>query len=294
MKNKLLIFIIVILIIVTLLIKNDNQINKEEIKELVVNLNIDDKIINLSLNDYLIGVVGCEMPASFNNEAIKAQVLASRTFAYNYLNDNEININNKVQCYNNIDTLKEKWNDNFPIYYGKIKNAVLETNNEVITYEDKIIKSYYFAISNGKTQDSLSVFNEELPYLTIIDSSFDENVKTFMKTTTFTYNNFCALLNINPCEIDISNIQRDESNRVTTLLINNKKYDAITLRKILSLRSTDFDIKLKDNIEITTRGYGHGVGMSQYGANYLANNNYTYKDIIKYYYKNVEIKNYNV
>ena len=207
--------------------------------------------------------------------------------------DNVINITSSAQCYSDNTTLKDKWQNNYDKYYSTIKNAVEETNDKVITYQGNIIKSYYFAISNGKTSTALSVFNEELHYLTNVDSTFDEGVNKYEVTTTFTYDNFCNLLNINPCNITISNIKRDESNRITSLFINDKEYDGITLRKQLGLRSTDFDIKLLDNIKITTKGYGHGVGMSQYGANYLANNNYSYEEIIKYYYKDVEITSIN-
>jgi stage II sporulation protein D len=287
MNNKLLIFIIIILIIISISIKPKEVLIEHKDIEVLLDNN------KLSFNDYLIGVVGCEMPASFHYEALKAQAVASRTFAYNYLKDNVINITSSAQCYSDNTTLKDKWQNNYDKYYSTIKNAVEETNNKVITYQGNIIKSYYFAISNGKTSTALSVFNEELPYLTNVDSTFDEGVNKYEVTTTFTYDNFCDLLNINPCNITISNIKRDESNRITSLLINNKEYNGITIRKLLGLRSTDFDIKLLDNIEITTRGYGHGVGMSQYGANYLANNNYTYEDIIKYYYKDVEITSIN-
>ncbi len=287
MNNKLLILIIIILIIITICIKPKEVLIENKDIEVLLDNN------KLSLQDYLIGVVGCEMPASFHYEALKAQAVASRTFAYNYLKDNIININSSAQCYSNNNALKDKWQDNYDKYYSIIKKAVEETNNKVITYQGNIIKSYYFAISNGKTSTALSVFNEDLPYLTNVDSTFDEGVNKYEVTTTFTYDNFCNLLNINPCNITISNIKRDESNRITSLFINDKEYDGITLRKQLGLRSTDFDIKLLDNIKITTKGYGHGVGMSQYGANYLANNNYSYEEIIKYYYKDVEITSIN-
>lgn len=287
MNNKLLILIIIILIIITICIKPKEVLIENKDIEVLLDNN------KLSLNEYLIGVVGCEMPASFHYEALKAQAVASRTFAYNYLKDNIININSSSQCYSNNNALKDKWQDNYDKYYSIIKKAVEETNDKVITYQGNIIKSYYFAISNGKTSTALSVFNEDLPYLTNVDSTFDESVNKYEVTTTFTYDNFCNLLNINPCNITISDIKRDESNRITSLFINNKEYDGITIRKLLGLRSTDFDIKLLDNIKITTKGYGHGVGMSQYGANYLANNNYSYEEIIKYYYKDVEITSIN-
>ncbi len=292
MNNKLLILIIMNLILIAVLIKPKEVLieneNKKEIKVI-----LDDK--ELSLEDYLIGVVGCEMPASFNYEALKAQAVASRTFAYNYLNDNTINITSTAQCYFSNDELKNKWNNDYDKYYNLIKSSVNDTLNEVITYNDKLIKSYYFAISNGNTTTSMSVFNEDLPYLDQVDSSFDSTINKFEVTNNYSYDNFCNLLDINPCNIQITDIKRDNSNRITTLLINDKTYDGITIRKKLNLRSTDFYINLlNDHIEITTKGYGHGVGMSQSGANYLANQGYNYQDILKYYYKDVKIINYSV
>lgn len=294
MKNKLLLVVIILLIPVAVFIKNKEVENEyQEEKVIKVNLSKNNQLYELNLNDYLIGVVGQEMPASFNYEALKAQAVASRTFAYNYLNDVTINISDGAQHYISKEEMLNKWENDYDKYYNIIKNAVFETDNEVIKYNNSIIKSYYYAISNGKSEDSLEVFNEEYPYLQVVDSNFDEGVKNFEFSTEFTYENFCLLLSINPCKVLISDIVRDNSDRVSSININDKKYSGIEIRKILGLRSTDFKINLGDkNIEIITKGYGHGVGMSQYGANYLANNGYNYQDILKYYYKDVEIEKY--
>ena len=301
MKNKLLLLIIIVLLPITIFLNNKNveegnvkTIEPEREKQnIIVNLYKDNQLLTLDFNDYLIGVVGQEMPASFNVEAIKAQAVAARTFALNNLENSVIVINDSAQHYIDNEEMKKKWGDKYEEYFNKIKNAVLDTNNEVIKYNNKLIKSYYYAISNGKTEDSVAVFNEELPYLKVVDSTFDKDVNNFEVKKTITYEEFCTQLNINPCEVKIDNEIRDESNRVLKLNINNKEYLGVDLRKLLNLRSTDFYINLsEENIEIITKGYGHGVGMSQYGANYLANNGYKYNDILKYYYKDVEITNY--
>ena len=303
MKNKLLLLLIIVLLPLAIIIKqekrDDNKTNevieKNETKDnIIVHLDNGKEILELSLNDYLIGVVGIEMPASFNIEALKAQAVAARTFAFNYLNNNEINISTAAQSYIDIDGMKEKWQNKFDEYYNKVKESVLTTDNLVLKYDNKIIKSYYYAISNGKTENSLAVFNQEYPYLISIDSSFDEQVKNFEVTTTFTYENFCDLLKLSSCSIRIDNLIRDETNRVESLQINNVIFKGTTFRKLLSLRSTDFTINLlDDHIDITTKGYGHGVGMSQYGSNYLANNGYTYEEILGYYYTDTSIEKFN-
>ena len=154
-------------------------------------------------------------------------------------------------------------------------------------YEDMPIKAYYYAMSNGYTESSLNAFNEETEYLNIIPSPFDEDnqeISTISKET------FCQKLNINCQNISIQNIKKNESNRISTIEINSKKFTGLEIRELLGLRSTDFTIKiLNNNIEITTKGYGHGVGMSQYGANNMAKEGYHYDEILKYYYQNIEI-----
>lgn len=295
MRNKLLLVVVVLLIPITFIYsyKEDNKHEEIHKKEQRVNLEYNNQVIVLSLNDYLIGVVGCEMPASFNIEALKAQSVAARTFAYNFLVGDIIKLTTGAQCYKTNEELLEKWQENYDEYYNKISSVVKSTDDVVIKYDNNIIKSYYYAMSNGKTEDSIAVFNQELPYLTIVDSSFDSTLKNFEVETSFTFENFCNSLSINPCEINITNITRDDSNRVRSLRINNIEFSGIDIRKKLSLRSTDFDIDTNDNnIIITTKGYGHGVGMSQYGANYLANQGMKYDEILKYYYKDVDIENY--
>src|SRR5574344_2087210 len=294
MKNKILIIIIIFLLPIAIyyLFKENNTaiLKEDEIKNIIVNLNYQDQNLALSLNDYLIGVVGAEMPASFNLEALKAQAIASRTFLLFNLKDNMISTNVSEQAYNTFDELKNKWQDQYDNYFNKVLQAVTATDNLVIKYNNNLIKAYYYAMSNGYTEDPMVVFNETLPYLTVVNSSFDENVKNYSTTTTISYLDFCQALNINCDNFNISNVIKDESGRVKTMEINGQNFDGINIRKMLHLKSTDFAIeKQDDNINITTRGYGHGVGMSQYGANYLANNNYNYEEILKYYYKNVEI-----
>ena len=289
MRNKILVVIIMFLLPISIVCFN----KKEQPKEIIVNLNYKDNNIKLSLDEYLIGVLGAEMPASFNMEALKAQAIVSRTYALYNMKNNIINTNINEQAYLDNSLLKEKWQDDYDKYYNKIKEAVNDTNNLVIVYNNKLIKAYYYAISNGLTEDAKMVFNEDIPYLKIIDSSFDEEVKHFFKTININKEEFCNKLQISCNEINIKEINKDDSNRIESLIINNKKFTGIDLRSILNLRSTDFTIDENDDeIIITTKGYGHGVGMSQYGANYLANNNYNYEEIIKYYYKDVEIIKY--
>lgn len=295
MKNKILVLIIIILIPICCFIMNkpkENIVSKEH-SSIIVKLTKDNQDLSLDLNNYLIGVVGAEMPSSFNLEALKAQAVASRTYALYNNYDNSIITNTMEQAYKSNAELASLWQDKYEEYYAKIKDAVVSTDNIVMKYDNSLIKSYYYAISNGYTEDAMTVFNESLPYLNVVDSTFDEDNKNYEVTKTMSLQEFCNKLNIPVAKLEITDVIKDSSNRVLSLSINNNNFTGINIRKSLSLRSTDFTISVvDDNVNITTRGYGHGVGMSQYGANYLANKGYNYQDILKYYYQNIEITNY--
>lgn len=292
MKNKILLIIIVVLVPISIpfLIAKKNTPNIET-PELTVNVKLKDTTINIPLEDYVTGVVAAEMPALFLEEALKTQAIISRTFAL-YLLQSRNYLTLADQAYLTNEELKDKWQEDYDTYYQKISSQVLATKNLVITYDNQLIKSYYYAMSNGKTADVNTVFNETYPYIAVIDSTYDnETQKNFSVTTTFTFNDFCTSLSI-PCQnLLIENIIIDNSNRVVSLTINNKDFTGLEIRQKLNLRSTDFTItKENDLIFVTTKGYGHGVGLSQYGANGMAKNGANYEEIIKYYYQNVEIQ----
>ena len=174
----------------------------------------------------------------------------------------------------------------------KERNTIFtqETNKEIIVYNDKPINAYYFSSSNGFTEDSKYVFGEE-EYLSSVEIPSDTENKEYLSYKEIKTDEFKEKLGISDSEITISNIVRSNTNHILTIEINKKKYTGVEIRKLLDLRSTDFDINVSENIiNVTTRGYGHGVGMSQNGANYLAKEGKNYKEIINYFYKNVRIE----
>ena len=266
---------------------------KTEEKNIVIKINKNNEIQKINLEDYIVGVVAGEMPASFHEEALKAQAIASRTFAmYKLEKENkEYDLETTVddQVYINETEMKDKWGSEFDFYYKKIKKAVKETVNLVMTKNNKIFKSYYFAMSNGQTADSVSVFKENT--IDSVSSPWDnESLNKFIVTTEYNLDDLKQKLNITEEIKTIEIISRDNTNRVEKLSVNDKSYTGIEFRKLLSLRSTDFEIEIKNNTcYITTKGYGHGVGMSQYGANGMAKDNYKYDEILKYYYQYIEI-----
>ena len=290
MKNKLLFLIIVIELFGLVLIKPI----KNKVCRYSTNVFKSSNLNSEKLENYVIGVVAAEMPASFSFEALKAQAVAARAFAYNKISNNILNydelVNDKGQAYISVDEMKDKWKDSFANNYDKISKAVLDTKGEIITYNDKPIMSYYFSVSNGKTEESANVFSNQ-PYLLSVDSSWDINSKEYEKNMYMSKEEILKKLGINDNDLRISNIEHNSSNRIKSININGVLYSGIDVRKKLGLRSTDFSFDLEENqVKIKTNGYGHGVGMSQYGANYLANQGKNYKEIIKYYYNGVNIK----
>ena len=304
MNNKYLFIIVIILVVIASVSsskKRTTYFNNEEekVKEnIIVKIkNKDNTVNNIELEQYVIGVVAGEMPASFNDEALKAQAIASRTYAVYKMNTSKgdydlvTDVSNQVYITN--EEMQEKWGSDYNKYLEKVTNVVNDTKDLVMTYNGEVIESFYFAISNGKTENVTSVFNEERDYLKSVESS-DTNVNNFMKTITISRSEFCNKLNINCDNIVVKDIKNNETGRIDELNINNKVFKGTEIRRLLSLRSTDFKINVSDNISITTKGYGHGVGMSQYGANEMAKNGSSYEEILKHYYQNIDIVKNNV
>lgn len=262
-----------------------------EIKEKKHNVivHIKDKDLYLDLEDYVIGVLGAEMPASFNEEALKAQAVASRSFAMSKVKNNVIEISSTIsdQVYHTNYQLFDKWKDGYNQYFNKIFKAVNDTKGEVVSRNGEILRTYYFSMSNGKTENSQNVF--DVSTFLSVDSPYENtNLKNFEVEREFTKDELLKLLNLN--EIDVQNVTKNDTGHVDNIVITNKKFKGTEFRKLLNLRSTDFEIrKSGDNYLIKTRGYGHGVGMSQYGANEMAKKGFDYRDIISHYYQNSEM-----
>ena len=154
--------------------------------------------------------------------------------------------------------------------------------------DNKLFKSFYFSTSNGNTLDSIAVFKEG--DIKSVSSSWDKESKDYEETITISKDKLNKILG-NFEKINIT--KRDSTNHILEVKVDNKAYTGIEFRKLLNLRSTDFIIKEnQDNYEFTTYGYGHGVGMSQYGANYLAKSGKSSEEILKYYYNDITFANY--
>lgn len=247
----------------------------------------------IELEEYVIGVVAAEMPASFSLEALKAQAVVARTYALKRASKGEtLTDTSSTQNYKDIDQMKEMWGNSFNTYYYKIVDAVSSTKGQTLTYNGEYIDALYHSTSNGYTEDPIYVWGNSVPYLKSVVSNWDKNISSYTKTNSFDFITVLNLLGIKYTEdINVEIISRNESGRITEIKVGNNKYTGVAIRNILSLRSADFDIELSNgNIIFVTRGYGHGVGMSQYGASEMAKVGYTYKQILFHYYTEVTLK----
>lgn len=263
-----------------------NNTTNSSVSEITV-YRSNGSVINLNMTDYLIGVVSSEMPASFNLEALKAQSVLARTYALKAKQTGKkLTDTVSTQSYIDIDQMKNKWGNSFNTYYNKIKNAVENTNGEYLSYNGNYIEALYHSTNNGKTESSLDVFGNYYPYLISVSSEYDKNASSYLRTINMpldTISNKLGLSLNNDSVISI--LSYTDGGNIKEININGNNFSGKKVRELLGLRSADFDISISDNnANITTRGYGHGVGMSQYGANGMANAGYGYKDILSHYY----------
>lgn len=247
----------------------------------------DGKIEKVELDDYLVGVVSSEVPYSFEDEAIKAQIVASRTFVLsrNLKVDNTVN----SQVYTSIEKLKGRWKSEYEKKALRLYRLINETKGEVLTYDNQIISALFFNCSNGMTENCEDYFAGGKPYLRSVTSIYDKDTCDSMyRTKTITKEEFEKVIKEDFNCFNI--ISRKDSGRVDEVLINDSKYTGRQIREMFDLASSDFSLEIKDDMFIfNTVGSGHGVGMSQYGAQGMAKAGYNYKEILKHYYTGIEI-----
>ena len=296
--KKILLFscvsLLIPILIVNIFFKN-NEINFIYFNQPIVRVMSNNIVKNVYLEDYVVGVLAGEMPINFEIEAFKAQAVASRTYVLKKILENK-NMDYDVldtvenQVYLDYEYLKNVWDDEYVANINKLKKIVKETEGEYLIYENNIIDALFFSTSSGYTENSEEVFSSKMPYLRSVESKWDEKSPVFIDTKTFSKKDFCNLLGVSfSNDITINYDKKTSTGRNVLLTINNKQFKASEIVSILKLRSSFFNIKINENVTITTKGYGHGVGMSQYGAQGMALEQKNYKEILQYYYKNTKI-----
>ena len=302
--KKLIIVTLLVIIIPFLFVKIFVQI--DEIKfNYITNNTIrvknekTNQIITLPFEEYIKGVVAGEMPATFELEALKAQAVASRSYAMYQMTatkDKDYDVLNTTanQVYLTDQELKNNWKNEYEQKINKINKAITETTGEYLTYKGQIVNAMFFSTSTGKTENSEEVFVSALPYLRSVDSKWDEASPVYTDTYTFDLKDFYSKLSLPYNEnLKIEITAKTSTGRIKKLKINDQELNGRDLATKLSLRSNYFTItQNNDKITINTKGFGHGVGMSQYGANGMAKEGYKYDQILKHYYQNTEIKKF--
>ena len=300
--KKILFFILLIVlvpyIIVTIFIE-DNEIKfifKENMK---VRVKPEDTgIIDVvPFEEYVTGVLAGEMPTSFHIEALKAQAVAARSYVMKkmeYNKDRDYDVVDTImnQVYLSDDYLRSVWKESYNDKINKIKTAVIETKGEYISYNGDVAEAFFFSTSVGATENSGEIFSKQLPYLVSVSSTWDEISPLYSTNKTISLKEFYNLLGLSYSDtLDIEKIDTTSTGRVNKIKINGNTFTGGQMIDKLNLRSSFFEItKDGENVVINTKGYGHGVGMSQYGAEGMARAGYTYDQILKYYYTGVEIK----
>lgn len=257
---------------------------------------------DIPLESYVAGVVASEMPAEFEVEALKAQALAARTFTVNHLlnggGDQNYDLTDTVQhqVYKSEEELKKQWGSEYSEKMNKIKEAVKATEGQILTYKDAPITAAFFSTSNGYTENSEDYWENEVSYLRSVESPWDKESPKFLGQETFTIAQVEEALEVNlPDDSQLLiELSRTDSGRVSEIGIEEHSFTGRDVREKLGLQSSDFSIEQNNgHLIFTTEGFGHGIGMSQYGANGMAKEGKTYEEIVTHYYQDVKISTIN-
>lgn len=296
MKKIIIYFIIgVLLFLVPFTLKSKKQTSiPEQAESTSCPLFIKVNNTTVPIEDYLIGVIAGEMPASFHMEALKAQAIASRTYVLKQTNYGKkpILTTTAHQVYNDQELREEKWKTTFAENEEKITEAVNQTANQILTYNDELITAMFHASSFQYTESAENYSGNPIPYLTATTSPEQLN----QEQTTYTFEELNKKLkqNFSRAQLQNAKLKRNNTNRIEQITIHKKIWTGREMRTLLNLRSTNFTWEpTAAGITIKTYGYGHGVGMSQYGADAMAQGGLTAEDILSHYYPSTTLKSIN-
>ena len=284
-------------------VNDDNQQQKDD--TITVFLSSQNQNVEMDMFEYICGSVAAEMPLAYHEEALKAQAVTCYTNALRLklntekTNNADISDNTAIhQGYINEAERRAKWGNDFEKYESKLKNVVNSVKNQAIYYNEQLIVAAFFAISCGKTENSGNLWSESVPYLTSVESQGDCLSSQYATSVSFSLDEFVSKMKNTKAEFNINSLTNavaitkiSPTGTVLKAEINGNSYTGEEIRSIFSLRSPVFTVNSTDSaITFNVLGYGHGIGMSQYGADYFARQGYTYKDILMHYYTGVVIK----
>lgn len=270
-----------------------------------VYLKSEDRVEEMDINDYLKRVVAAEMPVDFSDEALKAQTVAARTYLASHMlmepseeHKGAVVCDDYAHCqaYISESARRESWGDAADSNWKKISNAVESTDKQILKYEGNPISAVFHSTSSGKTERAADVWGEDIPYLQSVDSEGDMRSPKYASEVRMSVDEFkrVASEHIDGVNWDgglWGNINRSDAGGIITLDVGGQNIKGTVFRTMFNLNSTNVSINEENGCVIMQiKGYGHGVGMSQYGANYLAESGMSYEDILKNYYTGVKIE----
>ena len=277
----------------------ESQAEREEKESTVFVLDDLGQVKQMLLHEYLTCVVLAEMPASFEDEALKAQSVVARTFAMRAATVNakhpDADVCTDSACCQGYIAVADYLNrGGTQENVERIRKLVAETDGQVLTYEGNLIEATYFSCSGGTTEDAVAVWGTDVPYLRSVISPGEEHASYYTDSVTFEADEFASKLDLvlnGDSEEWFSDVSYTTGGGVANIKIGDETFSGTQLRQLLGLRSTAFTVSAQDNtITFYTRGYGHRVGMSQYGADAMASRGSTYDQILAYYYQGTELK----
>ncbi len=265
----------------------------------------EDKVKKVSLEEYLVGVLAAEMPASYEPDALMAQAVAARSYILSKINSPNKDHPAAAICTDSAhckgwlskEEAEDRWKaDERKKYWEKLKSAVNNTCGEYMVYEDQVVEAFFFATSGGKTENSEDVWSTGLPYLRSVESPEDEQGRNYRSSAEFTFDEFYSKISpytenvpVNGAPA-ISQPKRTEGGSVAEITVCGKTFRGSEVRSIFGLKSANFTVTVSDGkVTFDVVGYGHGVGMSQTGANEMAKNGKNYTEILQHYYTNIQI-----
>lgn len=269
----------------------------------MIRVEFPDEVKEVSLEEFLAGVIAAEMPAAFPISALEAQAIAARTYIYihsplNNAEDKSRHDNAAVCCdsthcqaWQGLEERQKKWGENAPLYEEKIRQAIINTWGQILTYEGQPVETPYFSSCGGQTESAAEAWGSDRPWLQSVKCNWDIDAPVYETEAVFTLAEVAQKLKVNTNDLKtMAVIEKTQGGRVASLQVGSKTLKGTELRQLLGLRSASFSWEIaQTEIAFLVHGYGHGVGLCQYGAGGMAKAGFECREILKHYYSGTQI-----